>query len=91
MRAVIYTRVSTAGQEKDGLSLDEQERQCNALLGIHNHDLVKTYTDTGSGSSFENRPGYREMMGEIGKVWDIVYVWKPVSYTHLTLPTILLV
>ena len=76
MRAVIYTRVSTAGQEKDGLSLDEQERQCRALLEIHNHDLIRTYTDTGSGSSFENRPGYREMMGEIGKVWDIVYVWK---------------
>jgi len=76
MRAVIYTRVSTAGQEKDGLSLDEQERQCKALLEIHNHDLIKVYTDTGSGSSFENRPGYRGMMDEIGKVWDIVYVWK---------------
>ena len=76
MRAVIYTRVSTVGQEKDGLSLDEQERQCKALLEVHNHELVKTYTDTGSGGGFEHRPGYKEMMSEIGQEWDIVYVWK---------------
>lgn len=76
MRAVIYTRVSTAGQEKDGLSLDEQERQCKALLEIHGHDLIRTYTDTGSGGGFEHRPGYKQMMAEIGESWDIVYVWK---------------
>ena len=76
MRAVIYTRVSTAGQEKDGLSLDEQERQCKALLEIHGHELIKVYTDTGSGGGFEHRPGYKHMMSEMGADWDIVYVWK---------------
>jgi site-specific DNA recombinase len=76
MRAVIYTRVSTTGQEKEGLSLGEQERQCRALLELHDHDLVGLYTDTGSGGGFEHRPGYRQMISELKTEWDIVYVWK---------------
>jgi len=76
MRAAIYTRVSTAGQEKDGLSLVEQQRQCEKLLEVHGHELVKVYTDTGSGGGFEHRPGYKDMMSGINEVWDIVYVWK---------------
>tara|TARA_Y100001963_G_scaffold123293_1_gene173212 strand:+ start:64 stop:921 length:858 start_codon:yes stop_codon:yes gene_type:complete len=76
MRAAIYTRVSTTGQEEEGHSLEEQERQCKALLGIHEHELVKIYSDTGSGGGFEHRPGYKQMMAEINDVWDILYVWK---------------
>jgi site-specific DNA recombinase len=76
MRAAIYTRVSTTGQEIDGHSLEEQERQCKQLLEFQGHELVKVYSDVGSGGSFEHRPGYRQMLEEMNKEWDMVYVWK---------------
>jgi site-specific DNA recombinase len=76
MRAAIYTRVSTTGQELDGHSLEEQERQCKQLLEFQGHELVKVYSDVGSGGSFEHRPGYRQMLEEMNKEWDMVYVWK---------------
>ena len=76
MRAAIYTRVSTTGQELDGHSLEEQERQCKQLIEFQGNELVKIYSDVGSGGSFENRPGYRLMLEEMNKEWDIVYVWK---------------
>ena len=76
MRAAVYTRVSTTGQELDGHSLEEQERQCKQLIEFQGNDLVKVYSDVGSGGSFEHRPGYREMLEDMNKEWDIVYVWK---------------
>ena len=76
LRAAIYTRVSTAGQEEEGHSLDAQEQLCKALLEAQEHKLVKVYTDTGSGGGFEHRPGYKLMMEEIKKEWDILYVYK---------------
>ena len=70
------TRVSTAGQEKDGLSLVEQQRQCEKLLEVPCHE-IKVYTDTGSGGGFEHRPGYKRYdVRNKTEVWDIVYVWK---------------
>tara|TARA_B100000282_G_C31704025_1_gene477734 strand:- start:173 stop:1099 length:927 start_codon:yes stop_codon:yes gene_type:complete len=76
MRAAIYIRVSTLGQEADGHSLEEQERQCRQLIDFQGNEFVKTYSDVGSGGSFENRPGYRQMLDEMNKQWDILYVWK---------------
>ena len=76
MRAAIYIRVSTTGQEADGHSLEEQERQCKQMIDFQGNTLVKVYSDVGSGGSFENRPGYRRMLDEMSKEWDIVYVWK---------------
>ncbi len=64
------------GQEADGHSLDEQERQCKQMIEFQGNELVKIYSDVGSGGSFEHRPGYREMLEDMNKEWDIVYVWK---------------
>lgn len=76
MRAAIYIRVSTLGQEADGHSLEEQERQCRQMIDFQGNEFVKIYSDVGSGGGFENRPGYRKMLDEMGTIWDIVYVWK---------------
>jgi len=76
MRAAIYTRVSTTGQAQEGHSLEEQLRQCSQLIEMHGHDLVNHYSDVGSGSNFEQRPGYKEMMDGMRSDWDIIYVWK---------------
>ena len=76
MRAVIYTRVSTSDQAQDGHSLDEQHRQCIQLIELHGHDVVNSYNDVGSGSTFEHRPNYQTMVNNMKSEWDIVYVWK---------------
>ena len=77
MKAVIYTRISTEHQE-EGHSPDEQLRRCKAKIermrdieGI-NIELVRHYHDTSSGSSFDRRPQYTEMMAKAGTEWNLV-------------------
>ena len=76
MRAAIYTRVSTTGQAEEGHSLEEQERQCRALIDLHGHTISNIYSDIGSGKGFEHRPGYLAMLEGMNSEWDILYVWK---------------
>ena len=48
MRAIIYSRVSTDAQERDGTSLETQERACEALT-----------SDRGNGGQGGARQGRR--------------------------------
>ncbi len=80
MRAVIYTRISTEHQE-DGHSVDEQIRRCKQQIerireSIPETEFVRHYHDTGSGSGFEKRKQYREMMENAGKEWNLVVFMK---------------
>tara|TARA_B100000287_G_scaffold400401_1_gene419599 strand:- start:4863 stop:5822 length:960 start_codon:yes stop_codon:yes gene_type:complete len=75
MKAVIYTRISTEYQE-DGHSPEEQLRRCQQYAEMEGHEVVGHYHDTGSGSGFEHRPGYLEMMEKAGKEWRIVVIYK---------------
>ena len=45
-RAIVYIRVSDDGQVK-GTSLDDQERQCTALLHAEGIEVVRTFRDEG--------------------------------------------
>ena len=56
MRAIVYTRVSTDAQERDGTSLDSQERACVDFVLKSGWHLVECIRDTASGYSLE-RPG----------------------------------
>ena len=76
MRAVIYTRVSTEGQEAKGHSLQEQERLCKQFIELNEWDLVGIYTDTGSGGGIEQRGGYQELIETMGEKWDTVVAYK---------------
>ncbi len=76
MRAVIYTRVSTEGQEAKGHSLAEQERLCRQFIEINGWDLVGVYTDTGSGGGIEHREGYQQLIEDMGDKWDTVVAYK---------------
>ena len=60
MRVVIYSRVSTDAQERDGTSLDTQERACKALAAERGWRVVRCIRDAASGSSLE-RPGIEEL------------------------------
>jgi site-specific DNA recombinase len=56
MRAIVYSRVSTDAQERDGTSLDTQERASLDFARAQGWRVVETIRDTASGFSLD-RPG----------------------------------
>lgn len=56
MRAIVYSRVSTDAQERDGTSLDTQERACLDFARSQGWHVVDTVRDAASGFSLD-RPG----------------------------------
>ena len=53
---MVYSRVSTDAQEKDGSSLDTQERACVGQVRGYDWKLLECIRDTASGYSLD-RPG----------------------------------
>lgn len=75
MRAIVYSRVSTDAQERDGTSLDTQERACAELAQAAGWSVIETIRDAASGYTLE-RPGItriRRLMTD-GKV-DVVIAY----------------
>ncbi|MCY3880672.1 MAG: recombinase family protein [Chloroflexi bacterium] len=60
MKAIIYSRVSTDAQERDGTSLDTQERACAEFAAERGWEVVRRIRDAGSGASLD-----REGLGEL--------------------------
>ncbi len=56
LRAIVYCRVSTDAQERDGTSLDTQETACAGQVHGYNWKLLECIQDTASGFSLD-RPG----------------------------------
>lgn len=56
MRTIIYSRVSTDAQERDGTSLETQERACTEYAAERGWVPVETVRDTASGATLD-RPG----------------------------------
>ncbi len=56
MRAIVYSRVSTDAQERDGTSLDTQERACLKFGQDRSWHVVESIRDTASGYTLD-RPG----------------------------------
>src|SRR5215212_8859344 len=56
MRAITYARVSTDAQERDGTSLDTQERACQEFARTQGWLVVESVRDAASGFSLD-RPG----------------------------------
>ncbi len=56
LKAIIYSRVSTDAQERDGTSLDSQETACVEYARVNGWHVVDCARDTASGYSLE-RPG----------------------------------
>lgn len=55
---VIYTRVSTDDQGKSGLGLEAQMRDISHFLDGHEHQVIGTFTDVGSGKDLSERPEF---------------------------------
>ena len=56
VRALVYSRVSTDAQERDGTSLDTQERECVRYAQAKGWVVVECIKDTASGYTLD-RPG----------------------------------
>ena len=60
LRAIVYSRVSTDAQERDGTSLDTQESASQEYVGANGWMLVEAIKDTASGFSLD-RPGIERL------------------------------
>ena len=63
--SLVYARVSSKRQEKEGSGLGSQEERCIKYLNSVGVPHEKTYPDTYSGGDFMNRPEMREMLAYI--------------------------
>ena len=75
LRAVVYSRVSTDAQERDGTSLDTQERASQEYVADNGWIPIESIRDTASGYSLD-RPGIEKvrMMLRQGMV-DVVVAY----------------
>jgi len=74
-RAVIYSRVSTEDQAKEGYSLSAQEERLKAYCLAKGWEVVKVYVDDGYSGRSDDRPAYQRMLREKDQ-WDIMVVLK---------------
>ncbi|MCU6798037.1 recombinase family protein [Paenibacillus sp. WQ 127069] len=77
MKAVVYTRVSTASQAEEGFSLQAQYENLIQYVRLQSWDLLRIYTDPGVSAKDLNRPGVKEMLEDLksGK-FDAIVVHK---------------
>jgi DNA invertase Pin-like site-specific DNA recombinase len=62
--ALIYTRVSTDDQKREGVSLDVQLAECRRYARDHKWVIGTEYTDVMSGTR-DDRPRYTAMLAEV--------------------------
>lgn len=62
MKAIGYTRVSTAGQAEDGVSLDAQKAKVTAQADLLDMELVEVIEDAGYSAKNLRRPGAARLM-----------------------------
>src|SRR5438105_3151422 len=62
MNALIYCRVSSERQVREGHGLDSQEKRCRDFATSKGYQIIKTFPDQGiSGGLFE-RPAMKELI-----------------------------
>lgn len=76
-QAIGYTRVSTAGQASEGISLDAQEAKIRDWCKLNNFDLIRICVDAGiSGGRTRNRPGLLKAVDLACKLKAPLIVYK---------------
>ena len=74
-KAVIYTRVSTEDQAKEGFSLDAQLEKLRAYCKARDWEIIDEYVDDGFSGRNVKRPAYVKMIEQMDK-WDLLLVLK---------------
>ena len=66
-RAAVYVRVSTAGQEAEGTSLDSQEAYCRQHAATQGYDVAEghVYREVFTGTELWDRPRLNQLRGAI--------------------------
>jgi len=89
MKAIGYIRVSTEGQAKDGVSLDNQKERIKAYCLYKGFELVEIIEDAGiSGGKNKDRDGFNHLLDMIeeGRAQTVVlYSLERLSRDMLTL------
>lgn len=77
LRALIYVRVSTLEQAREGYSIKEQVDRLQSYAEAKGYTVLKVYRDPGYTGANLNRPGLQEMVRQVEKgVADVVLVYK---------------
>ena len=78
-RAVIYCRVSTEEQAKQGYSIDAQKKNCAEFAIQNGYSIVEMFVDEGCSAKDLNRPEVQKLLNyckkQSNKV-DAIIVWK---------------
>ena len=84
MRVVVYIRVSTARQAKEGFSLDAQKKTLCDYCKLHKYEVYKVYADEGiSGKDISHRTAFRQLLSDSKQnLFDVVLVWKLTRFTR---------
>ncbi len=73
-QALIYVRVSTDEQAKEGQSIETQIKLCQRHADGNGITVVETYRDEGKSGSTMNRPGLQALLDRVGSDKTIDYV-----------------
>ncbi len=75
IKAVLYTRVSTEDQAKEGFSLDSQIERLRSYCQAREWKIYREFVDDGYSGRDTKRPGYQTLMEEMDS-WDVLLVLK---------------
>ena len=73
-KALIYCRVSTEEQAKEGYSLNAQEKYCRQFAERNNYSVCGVYRDEGRSGTTIDRPALKEMLSRCQKERGITAV-----------------
>lgn len=75
--AVIYVRVSTEEQSREGFSLQEQEDRLKEFCQFKRYSIYKVYKDAGISDKSDKSPAYQEMMNDVrNKNINVIVAFK---------------
>ncbi|MVP00398.1 recombinase family protein [Paenibacillus lutrae] len=85
MRVVLYIRVSTDDQARDGFSIEAQKRKLVAYCDSQDWTVVDFYIDEGFSAKDLNRPAMKRMLEDMEQdKFDMVLVYKLDRLTRST-------
>lgn len=81
MKAVIYARSSSNSQQ--GMSLEEQIRECTAYAQKNDIQIVGEYTDRAKSGTHSDRPDFQRMINDVSdNKFDCIIVWNLDRFTR---------
>lgn len=89
--AIIYARVSTAGQAAEGVSLDMQEDKARQWAEVNGYPIEGVFVDRGiSGRKMENRPELLRALDTVCRCSGVLVVYSLSRLARSTAETIII-